>query len=320
MESRSQALAAGFFAITLLAAAIAMFLWLTRDTTIKTRYVLVAQGNVTGLKSQAPVRYKGLDVGSVESLEFDQSRPGDIRIYIRVQDETPITTATFAELGLLGVTGLSFVQLLEPPARPGAARAEARDPSVPIPLRASLVERVSEVGESFVAQSDEVTRRINAMLHDKRQQELFAAVGALRTAAERVGLLAQGLEPAAAALPAIAADTRKVLASADGLMQSATAMTEDVRAKLASIDAAALSLKLNADKVGSTADDLSLAARALARETTPSLARLIAEASRGSRGATRLIERIADEPQSLLFGASAARPGPGEPGFRTAQQ
>lgn len=315
MESRAHALAAGLFAITLLVTTVAMFLWLTRDTTIKTRYTLTATGNVTGLKAQAPVRYKGLDVGSVESIEFDPDRPGDILVFIRVNDETPITARTVAELGLLGVTGLSFVQLLEPPTKPGAQRAAARNPQVPIPLQPSLFDRVADAGEGFVTQSEEAARRLNSLLSDQRQKEFFTAINDIGGAARKLGSLADDLKPATHAIPQIAGDARRALLNTDGLVTDLRNVASNANQKLALLDDAANAVKQGTHKLAQTADDLRAATQTVTTTTVPNLNRMIADASRGSRSVTRTFDLLAAEPQSVLFGAAAAKPGPGEPGF-----
>jgi phospholipid/cholesterol/gamma-HCH transport system substrate-binding protein len=315
MESRAHALAAGLFAITLLIAAVAMFLWLTRDTTIRTRYILTAQGNVTGLKAQAPVRYKGLDVGSVESIEFDESRPGDILVYIRVNDETPITTRTVGELGMLGVTGLSFVQLQEPPSKPGVPRAPPRKREVPIPLQASLLERVADAGEALVAQSEEASRRVSNLLSDGRQTQFFAAIEEIGGAARKFGVLADELKPASRAIPQLAAQANKTLTNADRLVTDLRGVASTANTKLAQLDDTTGALREGALKIGQTADELRTATALVTATTVPHLNRLIADASRGSKSVARTLDELAANPQSVLFGAAAPTPGPGEPGF-----
>ena len=112
MENRAYALAAGAFVLLLGAALVAGVLWLNRDERVGgAPYEVTTTRAVSGLKVEAPVRYRGVDVGKVESIRFDPSEPGRVVIGITVDPATPLTRSTYAQLGFQGVTGLSFVQL-----------------------------------------------------------------------------------------------------------------------------------------------------------------------------------------------------------------
>ena len=49
--------------------------------------------------------------------------------------------------------------------------------------------------------------------------------------------------------------------------------------------------------------------------TLPSITDAVKDLAQVSRQAGRAVERLEQEPQSLIYGPSAPRPGPGEPGF-----
>jgi phospholipid/cholesterol/gamma-HCH transport system substrate-binding protein len=232
-----------------------------------------------------------------------------------VQDETPITTRTVAELGMLGVTGLSFVQLLEPPQKPGVPRAQARNPEVPIPMQASLFERVADAGEALVTQSEEVTRRVNALLADDKQKRFFAAIDDVGDAARKFGSLADELKPAARAIPQLATDASKTLGNANSLVTDLRGVAATANTKLALLDDTAVAVRQGAQKLSDTAESLRLAADVVTTTTVPNLNRMIADASRGAKSATRTLDQLAANPQSVIFGAAPATPGPGEPGF-----
>jgi ABC-type transporter Mla subunit MlaD len=70
VENKSHALMAGLFTVLLGIALIAAALWLSRDTQVKRDYELVTKGSVSGLSPQSDVRYRGLEVGKVESISF----------------------------------------------------------------------------------------------------------------------------------------------------------------------------------------------------------------------------------------------------------
>ncbi len=107
MENKSHAFWAGLFTVALLLAIGAAAFFFNVDRTVRVPYDLIARTNVTGLYTDAAVRYRGLDVGKVQSIHFDRQHPGQIVIRILVDKNAPITQSTFGSLGLQGVTGIA---------------------------------------------------------------------------------------------------------------------------------------------------------------------------------------------------------------------
>ena len=99
MENKSHALAAGAFVLGVLALLVTLAVWLTRDTRGLRAYELSSAETVTGLQAQASVRFKGVNVGKVAAIGFDPLTPGNVLIRIVVDEQAPISTATFATLG-----------------------------------------------------------------------------------------------------------------------------------------------------------------------------------------------------------------------------
>ena len=109
MENRAHALAAGLFTLILAAALVAAGLWFRRDDIRFAQYLVTTTGSVTGLKVEAPVRYRGVDVGRVEW----------IRIGPQAGDETTLAviggSQSFGEMALLdGGPRAATVTTLEP--------------------------------------------------------------------------------------------------------------------------------------------------------------------------------------------------------------
>jgi phospholipid/cholesterol/gamma-HCH transport system substrate-binding protein len=111
------------FTLLLAVALIAAGLWFRRDAIRFAEYTVTTTSSVSGLKSEAAVRYRGVDVGRVESIKIEPGSSGRIHIRIGVQEDTPITRSTYAQPGYQGVTGLAFVALNDDGNRPSRSRA-----------------------------------------------------------------------------------------------------------------------------------------------------------------------------------------------------
>ena len=109
------------------------FVWLAKfQIDRQYAYYDVLFDNVSGLSRAADVRFSGLSVGQVVSLELDETGSGRVRVRVEVAADTPIHEGATAQLQAQGVTGVSLVSLSPgDPAKPllrEAAAGGAGDP------------------------------------------------------------------------------------------------------------------------------------------------------------------------------------------------
>jgi phospholipid/cholesterol/gamma-HCH transport system substrate-binding protein len=67
--------------------------------------------SVLGLNIDAPVKYRGISVGKVVSLEINPQNSEQVLVTISILKSTPIKTDTVAQLTAQGITGLSYINL-----------------------------------------------------------------------------------------------------------------------------------------------------------------------------------------------------------------
>jgi len=310
MENKSHALAAGTFVLVVLALLVALAVWLTRDTRDLRVYELSSKGAVTGLQPQATVRFKGVNVGKVTSIGFDPLVPGNVLLRIAIDDEAPITQSTFATLGFQGVTGLAFLQL-DDSGESKVALPDGHMPPARIPMRPSLLSRLSDQGASILTQLEETSRRVNLLLAPDNQKKLMGAIGDIGQAAAQFGPdrlnLPRLVQEANATLKTFQDTSVRVGESADEARRSARAfrtVTERMSEKGGTLD----QLAQGVGTLATTGQTLNAA-------TLPRLNHAVDDAARTVRQVGRAANTVTDNPQSLIFGNGPITPGPGEPGF-----
>jgi len=67
--------------------------------------------SVSGLAVGDPVKYRGVDVGTVKTMIIDPDNSRLVRVDVRLRKDTPVKTDTRASLALKGITGVVFVEL-----------------------------------------------------------------------------------------------------------------------------------------------------------------------------------------------------------------
>ena len=126
MENRAHALAVGLFILVLGAAILFSLLWFRGSHAQRDMHIIVARTSVSGLSTQAVVKLRGVEVGSVESVAFDPADPRQILIRVAID------MRRFLLRGLRGVqaewqwcwTAFNFKKLMN---LIGALRAEQRE-------------------------------------------------------------------------------------------------------------------------------------------------------------------------------------------------
>ena len=166
MESDKRYFVEGLFIIVLSVATAFAFVWLARtghrDDIL---YRIHFAESVSGLALGDPVKFRGVDVGTVKAMTIDAADPSLVRVDVNVRKETPVKTDTKASLKLKGITGVVFVEL-----NGGSAKAKnlvEATPSGQIPEigyeRSSLtafLDELPKVVEKFSSLEDQTRKAV----------------------------------------------------------------------------------------------------------------------------------------------------------------
>jgi len=306
MENRAHALAAGLFTLVLGAALAAVGMWFSKDEIKLIPYVLATTSPVTGLKVEAPVRYRGVDVGKVDDISIDTADSGRVRIRIGVREGTPITKSTYAQLGYQGITGLAYVLLGDDGTSKEALQSSPSEVAQ-IRMKPSLMDQGEILFGTFAEIADEVKR----LLDDENQGRVRRTLANLEEATQRANLVAKKLEPSLEAMPGL-------IAEAKGLTGDARATIRKADQLIASANGLALKLDARVDtltRAVSSVEEVGVTARAVNDETMPRVNMLVDGLNKDTHALGRVINTLGEQPQSLVFGTPRETPGPGEPGF-----
>lgn len=320
MENKAHAMAAGAFVLAVATLLVALGWWLSREGGVRQTYELSSQSAVTGLNLQAAVRYKGVPVGKVTDINFDPKMPGNVLVRIAVDTGAPVTQSTFATLGYQGLTGIAHVELDDSGASRVPLASSDTDPPR-IPLRPSLMGRITDQGSQALAQIEEASRRINQLLAPENQKALIGAITGAAGAAQGVRQLADDLRvvldaqfgPRQASIPQLIKDASETL-------RSLQATSGETRHAMATVGQTVKRLNEKGgavDRLAEGVDALARSAETLNASTLPRLHRMSDDVTHTLRQVARTADNLSDNPQSLLYGNGSVAPGPGEPGFAT---
>jgi phospholipid/cholesterol/gamma-HCH transport system substrate-binding protein len=155
METDKRYFVEGLFVIGLTITAILFFVWLAKsghrdDVAYRIRFA----ESVSGLSRGDPVKYHGVDVGTVQRLVIDPDDPRLVLVDVALSKEAPVKTDTRASLRLKGLTGVVFIDLEggAATAKPLlAATPQGRVPEIPSEKSAltSVLDQLPKVAEEL---------------------------------------------------------------------------------------------------------------------------------------------------------------------------
>ncbi|MDE1178892.1 MlaD family protein [Paraburkholderia sp.] len=311
MENKSHAFWAGLFTVALLAAVAAAAFLFNVDRAVRVPYDLIARTNVTGLYADAAVRYRGLDVGKVQSIKFDPANPGQILIRILVDTHTPITRSTYGSLGFQGVTGIAFIQL-DDTGRDTSPLASSDKQIAQLPMHPGLLDQLQKRGDVLLRKLEMVADDVDKLLSPEMRTQLLGTAASLQHAADGVTTLTQQVAPVAGKLPATLDQLDRTLASTNTLITTLNKPDGPFETNLNKVGTAAAQAGDALTSMDSSLQDLSAQ---VGYETLPRVNSLADDVRSAARSVDRAADTFSSSPRSVLFGAPPAAPGPGERGF-----
>jgi phospholipid/cholesterol/gamma-HCH transport system substrate-binding protein len=114
MEEKVNFAVVGVFVLVLSAALIGSVLWLSSGKTFGKSYDLYLtymDESVAGLNLNAPVRYRGVEVGRVRKISLAPGNVEQVQLILAIESGTPVKVDTVATLSTQGLTGIAFVDL-----------------------------------------------------------------------------------------------------------------------------------------------------------------------------------------------------------------
>ncbi len=221
MEREARYTAVGAFVILVTTMAALFVYWYSegRDRRSYVPYEIYFRGSVTGLSEGGSVRYLGVEVGKVRSIQLDPRSATRVQVVVEIDQQTPVSERTTAELSSLSLaTGLLYIDL-----RQNTGNREVL-PAVPSD-HYPVINTVSSNFDSFLNSLPELAGSVAVLL--QRAQEIFSPANStaladmvknLHTASARLPRTMQGADTLLQDLDLASTEARKLVAS----LQNAT--------------------------------------------------------------------------------------------------
>lgn len=328
MQSKVNYALVGLFVIILGLSLLGVVFWLTVGGETKTydRYRVYFRESVAGLNPKATVRYRGVQVGQVESIRLDPLTPDQVDVVLDIERGTPIRRDTVATLSTRGLTGVAAVELSS---SGGQSPLLEKEPGQDLPViqaGPSLVARLDDAFNNILTNVNGLSGRLERLLGDENQTAITEILRHVRTisgaVADRSDSIRQTLTNVETFTGELAGRAQRLGRALDQLaagLEKSGDLSAQVQATLGDFRASAQAVRKTADTFDQTSRDLSGVAEAgrqelrrLGQSTVPELNALLVQVNDLVAALQRLAELLEQNPRALLLGKPSGRPGPGE--------
>ncbi len=295
MESKINYTIVGFFVVALTSAVLIFAYWLTKsygEQAYDTYYVHLSE-SVAGLNTDAAVKYRGVDVGTVVSIALNPKNPELVELILNINQDTPIKTDTTASISFYGITGLAYIELkgLDKDA-PLIEKVEGEIPV--IPSRPSTIKRIDLSLSKLAEKSEQSLDNINRLLNEENRNNFEALLLESRQ-------LAKGLH--------------RQLNGIQALLDNGVMMEKQITEAARQVSDTSSSIRYLANNLDKNTASLSEEMTRGMRESFNSLNQLLSDLDMLTESLQTTIQNIQASPGDLLFKRTQPRPGPGEEGY-----
>lgn len=229
MDRDAKYAAVALFALLAIVAAVAFVLWYSGASERReyVRYEIYFDGSVSGLDRGSPVRYLGVDVGRVRNLSVDRLNPGRVKVLAEVDSRAPISGATQARLGLLGLTGLLYIDLQKDPSgNPQRPLVKGEKYDV-IPSRPGEIEAFLAKLPDLLARAAGLAERLELLLADSNLEAVSETLKNLRVASRDLPVVTREAASLAGDLRRTSNEVSELAASMRGVADNAAPKLEE---------------------------------------------------------------------------------------------
>ncbi|WP_167496435.1 MlaD family protein [Desulfopila sp. IMCC35006] len=292
MESKINYTLVGLFVVLLTAGLISFAYWLGKHGGRQEydAYLVYMSESVAGLSTDASVKYRGVNVGTVERLGINPHNAKEVEILLKIEHGTPIKTDTTATLKSFGITGLAFIELSG--GSNDAPPLQKTGDSIPIiPATPSTFTQIYGSLEQLIQQSASTLIKFDQILSKENLENITAILGETKL---------------------LVKDIRGQMAGLQNLVESGVVMEKQVSSAFEKVAHASDSVKKMADSLEHNYANVGHEMQQDVRQSLELFNQLLYDLDILTGDLQHATQAIQASPSDLLFKHRPLKPGPGE--------
>lgn len=307
MEEKTNYTVVGLAVLILTGALIATGLWLSVgfDQKKYNTYAVYIREAVSGLSEESPVKFNGVKVGFVKSIELSQDDPQLVEILLSIEEETPITTSTSATLISQGITGTTYVGLSASSSDLTPLTKTAQQAFPVIPAKPSLFNQLDSVLKEVSVNVNKVSQQISDIFDKENANYLKKSLANITTFTDTIARnnnnIQQSVKNADVFLKNIALVSKEL-----------PDMIKELKSGVVKFNEMAGTINNAGSKLSTTIDASKLTIEKISQQTIPPAVMLIRRLDRIASNLEKVSSQMRQNPSVVIRGTVPPAPGPGE--------
>jgi phospholipid/cholesterol/gamma-HCH transport system substrate-binding protein len=312
MEAEARYKTVGATLVCLVVAVVLMMVWLARTgARADFRYYTIyfERQSLEGLQVGGDVNIRGVKVGRVEQYSISRENINLVKVTIRIDRNSPVSTNTVAVVDRNILTGLARINLVTP-GRPGPELTEVRsgEDNPVIAEGHSDMEQLTGAMNRLAITGASALANMEDLLNKENRDAFKATLANMRELSASLAKRVNRFDEVAGAFEKTAAEfgkaSREIALAVETLSKTAQPVASQADATLRDLSKAAQALERATVTLSRSLDGATHTGMLELRATAQEL-----------RSSAEILARAADrlqDPRAVLFGPNPAQLGPGE--------
>lgn len=307
MEAKTNYTIVGLAVLILTSGLLATALWLSVGFHNKeyTTYAVYLHEAASGLSKEAPVKFSGVLVGYVKSIELNRKDPQQVILLLNIESKIPITVSTYAQIIAQGITGTSYVGLS---AKTSTLERLKKAPGYPypvIPAKPSLMTQIDQVLRDVSNNINKVSDEIRRVFNQNNQENLANILKNLEVFTKTLSKNSQQFDD-------LIDNSKKISGDIAQASENFPQIIENFKNALSEIKAMASSMKIAGNEVTKTMKTGDDAIEQINLQIIPPATDLIYRLETIANNLEIVSRSMRNNPAVIIRGSSPPKLGPGE--------
>lgn len=174
-------------------------------------YTIYTDREITGIGINTPVRYKGINIGSVSHIGFDGEQLGIVKIIVKIKKNIPIKKGSTLVMDSQGLAGLNYLALKQNEKGETITKKEDAILNFEPNIFGKLTSKADEASKELIV----LLKSLKTLLSNENMQGVSHIIGSVQTLSKNINTTQDNIDKLTTNLNALIIQLNKQVANGD---------------------------------------------------------------------------------------------------------